>query len=90
MLGTIVVPGEEWTNPLEYQKLVSRRVRKKAGKRYDTCHGLLVWSNAWPIANDELLTAEWWQAACRPAANAFAEVWVGSANDVEGAFLRVS
>lgn len=86
----VLVPDDEWTDPLEYQELVSHRVRKKAAKNYDECQGLLVWSNAWPIAKDKMLNTEWWQAACRPAANVFAEVWVGTANDGEGAFVRVS
>lgn len=83
------IPDHHWVCPAEYLDLVRQRVQSKAGKAYDKCNGLLVWSNAFPIADEEPLTIDWWRDACLPARDAFAEVWVGRNRELEDAFLRV-
>lgn len=83
------VPDDEWTDPDEYQALVEYRARTKADKSYNRCEGLIIWSNAWPIANEQALTLDWWRTACKPAENAFAEVWVGANSELRNSFQRI-
>lgn len=87
--GLVPIPDDEWTDPDEYQALVARQASTKADKSYDRCEGLIIWSNAWPIANEQVLTLEWWRTACKPAESAFTEVWVGTKSELRDGFHRV-
>lgn len=79
------VPESEWVEPAVYHALVNRLVEKKARKAYTKCDGLIVWSNAFPIADEEFLTYDWWQSAVEPARRKFDAVWV----HFHGEFIRV-
>jgi hypothetical protein len=70
------VPDEHWVVSDQYAQTVAERVSKKAQKNYDKCDGLIIWSNAFPIDDDEKMTIQWWQEASRPAATIFPETWV--------------
>lgn len=83
------IPDKHWVLPDDYQIQVSERALSKASKRYDRCDGLIVWSNAWPIDNQQTLTPQWRQDACRPAKHAFSEVWVGKNVDLKDVFMRI-
>lgn len=85
----VPVQDDEWVEPDKYQTVVSCRAHAKAAKRYDSCQGLVIWSNAWPIADEEKLTLDWWRCACEPARGAFREVWVGMDVELQDVFQRI-
>ena len=61
---TRLLGEEEWTTAFDYRTVVKAIVRNKSVKCYDDCHGLIVWSNAFGIADDEAITPSWWSEAC--------------------------
>lgn len=67
---------EEWTNANAYKCVVQSLVTKKASKAYDRCRGLIVWSNAFGIIDDEKITQKWWSQACESGWRSFEEIWV--------------
>ena len=67
---------EEWTDADTYQDVVRSIVTKKAAKSYDQCQGLIVWSNAFGITDDDKIGPLWWLEACGPGLDRFEEVWV--------------
>lgn len=88
--GTISqIPDDHWVEPSEYQALVRERVLVKASKEYSKCDGLIIWSNAFPIADEEGLTPDWWRAAVTPAEDKFDEIWVGIREELVEKFHRI-
>lgn len=83
------IPDSHWVEPESYQRLVQQRTRSKAAKKYDKCDGLIIWSNAFPRANEDHLTLDWWRIACLPARNAFPEVWVHTSCETVDVFQRL-
>lgn len=71
---------DEWTTAFDYKAVIEAAVRKKSAKRYDKCHGLIVWSNAFGITDDEAITALWWSEACALGWKNFREIWVHHRN----------
>jgi len=67
---------DEWTSASEYKAVVRAIVLKKSAKIYDSCHGLIVWSNAFGITDDEAITSQWWSDACASGRKSFKEIWV--------------
>lgn len=86
--GPECIPEHHWVEPADYKDLVRQRVQSKASKAYGKCDGLVVWSNAFPIADADLLTVDWWRDACLPAKVAFAEIWVGRSHELAYVFQR--
>lgn len=70
------IPKEHWVGPRDYHALVRERVRSKMRKSYVKCDGLVVWSNAFPIIDEEELTFDWWRSTVVDARTKFAEIWV--------------
>ncbi len=66
----------EWVTASDYHSVVCQRVQTKTQKSYDKCDGLIVWSNAFPLADPDELTADWWCSAVTSAEGVFGEVWV--------------
>jgi hypothetical protein len=69
------IPDDHWVEPEVYLAVVRQRAAAKAAKAYDNCDGLIIWSNAFPIAQEERLDLDWWRQATEPARTAFPEVW---------------
>jgi len=67
---------DEWTTASNYKAVIEAIVCKKSAKRYDQCHGLIVWSNAFGIADEEAITPAWWSEACASGWGSFREIWV--------------
>jgi hypothetical protein len=80
------IPDEEWVEPNAYLRVIQERCTKKAAKGYERCDGLIIWSNAFPIANLDAMDLAWWQRALRPASIAFSEVWYHARNRFMRAF----
>ena len=80
------IPDEHWVEPDAYQAVIHERCVQKASKRYDKCDGLIIWSNAFPIGNEDQLNTEWWIHAIRAAQGSFPEVW----RHFRGEFSRIS
>jgi hypothetical protein len=79
------VADDAWTDPDAYFGVVRGAATKKAAKVYSKCDGLIIWSNAFPIANEESIDAAWWLRATEPAHAAFLEVWIHH----DGAFKQL-
>ena len=75
----------EWNTALNHMAVIEAIVSKKSAKRYDDCHGLIVWSNAW-ITDDEAITPRWWSEACASGWRNFREIWVHH----RGAFEQIA
>ena len=75
-MGTRLLNDDEWTTAFDYKAVVDALVRKKSTKRYDNCHGLIVWSNAFGITDHEAINPIWWSEACRSGWVSFREIWV--------------
>ena len=69
------ISEDQWVEPETYLEVIRQRTASKAAKAYDKCDGLIIWSNAFPISQEELLDHAWWKSAAEPAQTAFPEVW---------------
>lgn len=73
---TRLLNDDEWTTAIDYKAVIEAIVRKKSTKRYDNCYGLIVWSNAFGITDDEEISPAWWSEACTSGWDSFREIWV--------------
>lgn len=73
--GVEHIPDDHWVEPDTYADVINVLTTRKGQKSYDKCDGLIIWSNAFPIAQQDQLNERWWQEAARPAQTAFPEVW---------------
>ena len=71
---TRVSEGDYVTAEL-YAAILRDRSGKKAAKDYDRCDGLIIYDNAFPVEDRELLTLHWWADNTQAARARFAEVW---------------
>lgn len=71
-----MIPDSDWVEPEDYLGVIQARAKRKARRAYSRCNGLIIWSNAFPIAKEHQLDRRWWETAVEPAAEAFEEVWV--------------
>lgn len=79
------VPDELWVEPDTYLTIIQERCTKKAAKSYEKCDGLIIWSNAFPISDQESLDGDWWKLATSPALGAFPEIW----RHIQSKFSRI-
>jgi hypothetical protein len=79
--GTRLLEEHEWTTAIDYKAVIETIVRRKSAKLYDYCHGLIVWSNAFGISDDEVMTPIWWSEACASGWVSFQEIWVHHRNE---------
>jgi hypothetical protein len=73
---TRLLEDDEWTTAIEYKAVIEARVLNKSSKQYDQCHGIIIWSNAFGITDDEVITPLWWSEACATGWRSFQEIWV--------------
>jgi hypothetical protein len=66
----------EWTDPDDYLPLIKERVAKKVAQDYARCDGLILVSNAFPVARPHEMTSAWWRDGTSAARSRFSQVFV--------------
>ena len=79
------IQDDEWVEPEAYLNIIRERTASKARKSYEKCEGLIIWSNAFPIAREHEIDEAWWKLAAEPARAAFPEIW----NHFKDRFSRI-
>ena len=84
--GVRQLEENEWITADQYFWEIERRVKSKAARTYLKCDGLIVWSNAFAISDDEAMDTEWWQRATISASDRFSQCWVWHRDNWYGIF----